>query len=144
MNVSSLADMQRQTLRSRSAAHIQAISGLLQHTRKADAGEILVNEGTLPSRVMMIESGWAIRYKTLADGRRQIDWDARPGTDGVSDDQDASFPGSFFNSDSSSSKSCLEEAASSKACTTFCFSFSTSSCACSAKSRLWSTSLFKV
>lgn len=72
MNVSSITDMQRRTLRSRSAAHIHALRGRLQHIRRVDANEILVNEGTLPSRVMLIESGWAIRYKTLADGRRQI------------------------------------------------------------------------
>lgn len=72
MNVSSMSDRQRQMLRCRGASHLQALATLLQHTRHADANEIVVNEGTLPSRVLLIAEGWAIRYKTLPDGRRQI------------------------------------------------------------------------
>lgn len=72
MNVSSMSDRQRHALRYRSVSHLQALATLLQHTRRADANEIIVNEGAMPSRVLLIAEGWAIRYKTLPDGRRQI------------------------------------------------------------------------
>lgn len=72
MDVSAITDRQRHSLRCRSAAHLQSLCTLLQHSRRADVNEILVNEGAIPSRVYLITEGWAIRYKTLADGRRQI------------------------------------------------------------------------
>lgn len=72
MDVSAITDRQRHALRCASAAHLQSLVTLLQHQRHVDVNEILVNEGTVPSRVFLISEGWAIRYKTLADGRRQI------------------------------------------------------------------------
>ncbi len=72
MNVSSMTDRQRQTLRCRSASHLHLLGSRTQHARSAEANEILINEGSMPSRVLLIDNGWAIRYKTLADGRRQI------------------------------------------------------------------------
>lgn len=72
MDVCAITDRQRRSLRCRSASHLQALGALLQHSRRAEANEILVCEGAIPSRVFLITDGWAIRYKTLADGRRQI------------------------------------------------------------------------
>ena len=36
------------------------------------AGEDLIREGDRPERVFLLLSGWAYRYKVLADGKRQI------------------------------------------------------------------------
>jgi CRP-like cAMP-binding protein len=72
MDVCAITDRQRRSLRSRSASQLQALGTLLQHSRRLEANEILVNEGAMPTRVFLITDGWAIRYKTLADGRRQI------------------------------------------------------------------------
>ena len=46
---------------------------------RATAGEDLITEGDRPATVHMILSGWAYRYKTLQDGRRQIVNFALPG-----------------------------------------------------------------
>ncbi|MGY3444770.1 MULTISPECIES: Crp/Fnr family transcriptional regulator [unclassified Bradyrhizobium] len=40
--------------------------------RRAGAGEDLISEGDAVDGVRIILSGWLCRYKTLADGRRQI------------------------------------------------------------------------
>lgn len=72
MTVRAIVDSQRHALRSRSASHLHALGALLQHPRHTEANDIIINEGSTPSRVLLIEEGWAIRYKTLADGRRQI------------------------------------------------------------------------
>lgn len=45
----------------------------------ASQGEDLISEGDRPVSVRMILSGWACRYKTLEDGRRQIVNFALPG-----------------------------------------------------------------
>lgn len=42
------------------------------HVRHIPAREDLIGEGQRPRAVFLILSGWAIRYKTLMDGRRQI------------------------------------------------------------------------
>ena len=41
-------------------------------TRLANARRDLISEGSPPRGVILILSGWACRYKTLEDGRRQI------------------------------------------------------------------------
>ena len=39
---------------------------------RVGAGQDLISEGDRPDRIRIILSGWASRYKTLEDGRRQI------------------------------------------------------------------------
>jgi CRP-like cAMP-binding protein len=48
------------------------IKALGDRTQRAGPGEDLICEGDRPDRVRIILSGWLTRYKTLADGRRQI------------------------------------------------------------------------
>jgi CRP-like cAMP-binding protein len=72
MDTGAMTDRQRHALRSRSASHLQALGALLQHRRQLEANEVLVSEGTAPNRVYRISEGWAVRYKTLPDGRRQV------------------------------------------------------------------------
>jgi CRP-like cAMP-binding protein len=40
--------------------------------RVVPAGARVIAQGTAPSAVELIRSGWAARYKSLRDGRRQI------------------------------------------------------------------------
>jgi CRP-like cAMP-binding protein len=72
MDIGAMTDRQRHALRSRSTSHLEALGALLQHPRHVDANEVLVTEGSAPNRVYQVSEGWAIRYKTLPDGRRQI------------------------------------------------------------------------
>lgn len=41
-------------------------------TRKVSAGRTLTREGDIPQKIHVIYSGWALYYKQLSDGRRQI------------------------------------------------------------------------
>ncbi|HRW73733.1 Crp/Fnr family transcriptional regulator [Ottowia sp.] len=50
-------------------ATVQAFRG---GTEKLRAGRTLVAEGRLPIKLYTVYDGWAFRYKSLADGRRQI------------------------------------------------------------------------
>ena len=43
-----------------------------EHVRTVDMREDLIHEGDKPDHVNVILTGWAYRYKTLEDGRRQI------------------------------------------------------------------------
>jgi len=43
-----------------------------QNLRRMDARQDLIREGDKPQALNLILSGWACRYKTLEDGRRQI------------------------------------------------------------------------
>jgi CRP-like cAMP-binding protein len=40
--------------------------------RHVDAGDMVIAEGATPGRLYTVLEGWAIRFKTLSDGRRQI------------------------------------------------------------------------
>jgi len=56
-----------------SAADLAALEKLRQsNVRQAGPREDLIHEGDRPRHVNLILSGWAHRYKTLEDGRRQI------------------------------------------------------------------------
>lgn len=59
------------------AAEIEKAIG--ERILSASSGEDLISEGDCPVSVRMILSGWACRYKTLEDGRRQIVNFALPG-----------------------------------------------------------------
>ncbi|WP_159716417.1 Crp/Fnr family transcriptional regulator [Geminicoccus flavidas] len=58
----------------RLSASDQAALDLLsrQRVRQVNARHDLIREGDRPDHVNLILSGWACRYKTLEDGRRQI------------------------------------------------------------------------
>jgi CRP-like cAMP-binding protein len=61
------------SLRKLSPAGVAALEkAILERIHRAGAGEDLICEGDRPDSVRMILSGWLCRYKTLADGRRQI------------------------------------------------------------------------
>lgn len=60
-------------LRRVSEAGIAAIKAAVrERILKADAGTDLACEGDRPETVRLLLSGWACRYKSLEDGRRQI------------------------------------------------------------------------
>lgn len=51
---------------------LEFIEGFRSDTLSVPAGETLVREGQSQARLFTLFSGWAFRYKTLSDGRRQI------------------------------------------------------------------------
>ncbi len=51
---------------------VQAIEGFRQGARAVDAGDSIVDEFNPGTQLYTLYSGWAFRYKTLSDGRRQI------------------------------------------------------------------------
>lgn len=53
-------------------ADLNLIDGLKRAELSADAGELLLAEGTADGPLYTLLSGWAMRFKTLSDGRRQI------------------------------------------------------------------------
>jgi len=60
-------------LRRLSDAGVAAIKAAVrERIIKVDVGEDLAREGDRPDRVRLFLSGWACRYKSLEDGRRQI------------------------------------------------------------------------
>ncbi|WP_371395342.1 Crp/Fnr family transcriptional regulator [Fretibacter rubidus] len=54
------------------ATQFQTLSSLSHRIETRQAGEDIVIEGEVVDYVFIIESGWAIRYRLLDDGRRQI------------------------------------------------------------------------
>ena len=50
----------------------EILDDLLQKKQAADAGSLLLTENTPFENVTVITRGWAMRYKSLADGRRQV------------------------------------------------------------------------
>jgi CRP-like cAMP-binding protein len=56
-----------------SAGSEKALLTLADHeTRALTVGDDLISEGDEPRTIYLVLSGWACRYKTLEDGRRQI------------------------------------------------------------------------
>jgi len=55
-----------------SPAERKAVLDLLQHREEIAPETALVQQGEKLSDAVVIESGWAARYRTLEDGRRQI------------------------------------------------------------------------
>jgi CRP-like cAMP-binding protein len=51
---------------------LEFIESIRTGTVKVHAGETLVRENQASARLFTLYSGWAFRYKTLSDGRRQI------------------------------------------------------------------------
>lgn len=63
---------QLKRLRSLNEKDLSTLDGLLGRTREFDQGVELLAEGADASHIHVLETGWALRYKTLEDGRRQI------------------------------------------------------------------------
>lgn len=55
-----------------SAAERQAITQLVHRHKSVAADTDLVRQGEVLSKAVILRDGWAIRYRTLNDGRRQI------------------------------------------------------------------------
>jgi CRP-like cAMP-binding protein len=55
-----------------SPAERQAVTALLQRRSSVDADTDLVRQGEKLAKAVVLGDGWAIRYRTLSDGRRQI------------------------------------------------------------------------
>lgn len=55
-----------------SDAEIAFIQTIKQRQRQATAGSEIVREGDASSALFTLLTGWAFRYRTLSDGRRQI------------------------------------------------------------------------
>jgi len=53
-------------------AEIQSVSDLYKRRRRFEAGVELVHEGEVDQSAYIMAQGWAISYKVLADGSRQI------------------------------------------------------------------------
>jgi len=55
-----------------SEAEIEFIQAIKQRQIPVQAGQGIVREGDASSTLYTLLSGWAFRYRTLSDGRRQI------------------------------------------------------------------------
>lgn len=55
-----------------SSTELEVIGNLKRAELDHEAGELLIAEGADDSPLFTLLAGWAFRYKTLADGRRQI------------------------------------------------------------------------
>lgn len=55
-----------------STAERQAVTSLLRREVAFPAGTDLVRQGEMLAKAVILQEGWAIRYRTLRDGRRQI------------------------------------------------------------------------
>ena len=53
-------------------AELELVQSLKQRERLLGAGESLIHEGQTDAPLYTLLKGWAFRYKTLSDGRRQI------------------------------------------------------------------------
>lgn len=56
----------------RSSADIAEIARYKQREVRLSAGQLLIHEGQASDRIYTLLDGWAYRFRTLADGRRQI------------------------------------------------------------------------
>lgn len=54
------------------AGEIDAIQHFKQGERRVQAGEAIIREGSPGGQLHTLLSGWAFRFKSLSDGRRQI------------------------------------------------------------------------
>jgi CRP-like cAMP-binding protein len=51
---------------------IATLGALVSRQRRADTDEVLISEGSPSRAAVLIHEGWAIRYRSFDDGRRQI------------------------------------------------------------------------
>ena len=57
----------------------RALRGLEAHPRTGQRGEILLHAGEVARHTVLLHSGWAMLYRDLTDGRRQIMYFCLPG-----------------------------------------------------------------
>ena len=69
----------KETFRDFSPEELQFVSGFKSGELNVETGTNLLLQGTNSAYLYTILSGWAFRYKTLPDGRRQILNYALPG-----------------------------------------------------------------
>jgi len=63
---------QLESLRFLEATDFDILEGLFTREETAGSGKLLAIEGGAADKVMVLSKGWALRYKSLPDGRRQI------------------------------------------------------------------------
>ena len=63
---------QLENLKCLHADDFNTLNGLLSPGETIQPGRLLVIEGENLSKVLLLTKGWAIRYKSIPDGRRQI------------------------------------------------------------------------
>jgi CRP-like cAMP-binding protein len=51
---------------------VDVVQSLKQRELRLSAGEMLIHEGQRDAQLFTLREGWAFRFKTLSDGRRQI------------------------------------------------------------------------
>jgi hypothetical protein len=61
-----------ETLRNFSAKEVEFVANFKSGELHIEAGTSILLQGTNSAHLYTILSGWAFRYKTLSDGRRQI------------------------------------------------------------------------
>lgn len=55
-----------------SASELELVRSIKRQELRLGAGDTLIHEGQTDTRLFTLLSGWAYRFKTLSDGRRQI------------------------------------------------------------------------
>ena len=55
-----------------SAEELALVQQLKRREHRLDAGATLIDEGQVDAPLYTLLEGWAFRFKTLSDGRRQI------------------------------------------------------------------------
>ena len=55
-----------------SAAEVELVRTLKRSELTSRTGKVIIHEGQTDAPLYTLLSGWAFRYKTLSDGRRQI------------------------------------------------------------------------
>ena len=53
-------------------AELELVQSIKRQDRALAAGQALIQEGQEDAPIYTLQQGWAFRYKTLSDGRRQI------------------------------------------------------------------------
>ena len=53
-------------------AELELVQSLKRRNMHLEAGQALIQEGQVDAPLYTLQSGWAFRFKTLSDGRRQI------------------------------------------------------------------------
>lgn len=70
--VSSAAERRLQSVTRLSTEEEGALQALAGKCQQADTGDLIIEQGQPVSGLALIEEGWAIRYRDLENGRRQI------------------------------------------------------------------------
>ena len=71
---------------------LELVQSLKRRERRLGTGESLIHEGQTDAPLYTLLEGWAFRFKTLSDGRRQILSFLLPGTSSASSKRWATPP----------------------------------------------------